>query len=378
MRRQNEGRTWAKPVVVGTGLIALDIVVSDDPSQPLRPYAGGTCGNVLSILAFLGWDAYPIARLNGDTASRRVKADMKRWGVHLDFAECEPTTDTPIIVQIIQQDIGSEPHHRFAWVCPMCGHVLPRFKPVTTDVVESLAQTMGNPAVFFLDRVSRAALDLARIASGRGAVVVFEPSGKVPERILGEVLELAHIVKYSGERIGSLREIAGIRRANILEVQTLGPKGLRYRNREPGAASQEWKHMGAYNLPALVDTCGAGDWCTAGLIAKACRRGLKGLFAATSADLEHAIRYGQALAAWNCGFEGARGGMYQADKSTFDRQVSRIMRGGEPLPLKAVASAKDLEIDGRLCPACDRDSYSLQAVTGQSRRRNRPATNKAG
>lgn len=359
MRRQNEGRIWAKPIVVGTGLIALDIVVSDDPSQPLRPYAGGTCGNVLSILAFLGWDAYPIARLNGDAASRRVKADMKRWGVRLDFAECEPTTDTPIIVQIIQQGKGSEPHHRFAWQCPMCGHDLPRFKPVTTDAVEPLTQIMGSPAVFFLDRVSRAALDMARIASGRGAIVVFEPSGKPPDRLLAEVLELAHIVKYSGERISSLRVNAGPQRSNVLEVQTLGPKGLRYRNRVPGLALQGWKHMAACNLPALVDTCGAGDWCTAGLIAKACRHGLKGLFAATSVELEKALRYGQALSAWNCGFEGARGGMYQVDKSTFDRQVSRIMRGGEPRPLKTVASAKDLRIEGEICPACERESYFL-------------------
>jgi sugar/nucleoside kinase (ribokinase family) len=59
----------------------------------------GTCGNVLSILAYLGWDAFPIARLNSDSASQRVKADMKRWGVKLDFASCPPTTHTPIIIQ---------------------------------------------------------------------------------------------------------------------------------------------------------------------------------------------------------------------------------------------------------------------------------------
>ena len=57
-----------QPKVFGTGLIALDLVIGPDPESPVRSWAGGTCGNVLSILSFLGWDAYPIARMNGDPA----------------------------------------------------------------------------------------------------------------------------------------------------------------------------------------------------------------------------------------------------------------------------------------------------------------------
>jgi fructokinase len=41
---------------MGTGLVALDLVVSNDNSVPPRYYAGGTCGNVLTILSFLGWE----------------------------------------------------------------------------------------------------------------------------------------------------------------------------------------------------------------------------------------------------------------------------------------------------------------------------------
>src|SRR5215831_3040640 len=66
-----------RPKVFGAGLIALDLVISSDPQSPARSWAGGTCGNVLSILAYLGWEAYPIARLNGDPASIRVLADMQ-------------------------------------------------------------------------------------------------------------------------------------------------------------------------------------------------------------------------------------------------------------------------------------------------------------
>ena len=77
--------TVVRPKVFGTGLIALDLVIGPKPETPVRSWAGGTCGNVLSILAYLGWDAYPVARMNSDVASDRVRADMKRWGVHLDW-----------------------------------------------------------------------------------------------------------------------------------------------------------------------------------------------------------------------------------------------------------------------------------------------------
>ena len=110
-----------RPRIFGTGLIALDMVIGPDPGTPVRCWAGGTCGNVLSILAWLGWDACPIARMNGDVASERVRADMERWGVHLDWTTCAPTTDTPIIVQVIRRGRDGRPRHRFSWSCPSCG-----------------------------------------------------------------------------------------------------------------------------------------------------------------------------------------------------------------------------------------------------------------
>ena len=114
--------------IFGTGLIVLDLVVGPDPETPVRSWVGGTCGNLLSLLAYLGWDAYPVARMNGDVASKRVCADMERWGVHMKWAHCAPTTHTPMIVQKIRRKGDGLAYHRFSWSCPRCGGWLPPFR----------------------------------------------------------------------------------------------------------------------------------------------------------------------------------------------------------------------------------------------------------
>lgn len=47
-----------RPAIAGTGLIALDVVIPNEPRSLPQLWAGGTCGNVLTALAYLGWDSY--------------------------------------------------------------------------------------------------------------------------------------------------------------------------------------------------------------------------------------------------------------------------------------------------------------------------------
>jgi fructokinase len=339
----------AKPRIFGTGLIALDLVMSADPQSPVRSWAGGTCGNILSILAYLGWEAYPIARMNSDPASERVRADMDRWGVRLDFASCDPTADTPIIIQQIRRGRDGKPKHRFSWSCPKCGKWLPSFKPVTMTAVETIAPSLDGVAVFFLDRLSRASLTLARAAADCGGVVVFEPSGKATDKMMREALALAHVVKYADQRLMGVKGVMRDGTATIVEVQTLGEQGLRYRHRF-GRKPSDWLHLKAVAAPHLADACGSGDWCTAGLVAKVASGGLAGLRNVGAQGVRAALRYGQTLAAWNCGFEGARGGMYAVPRETFSDQIVALLRG----QFDVSTNERPLVAQGDVinCPAC--------------------------
>jgi fructokinase len=318
---------------------------------------------VLTILSFLGWDSFPVARLNGDVASIRVKDDFRRWGVHLTYAECAPLSNTPIIVQQIKKRKDGEPSHRFSWICPNCGTWLPSFRAVSASGAKEICIDLPSTDVFFMDRLSRSAVTLARHAASKGAVIVFEPSGKPEQALLREALSFVHIVKYSDQRLDGLaRSEADI--VGLLEIQTLGRDGLQYRSRLPNTRTRGWRHLNAFTPPMLVDTCGAGDWCTAGLIAKLGREGFAGFKTTTAEKLQEAFSYGQALAAWNCSFEGARGGMYSTDRASFDREIDRILNGSAGQSTFLPSRIDNVIALSQVCPACPtmKDRKHVKAV----------------
>jgi hypothetical protein len=170
-----------RPKIFGTGLLALDLVMSADRSEPAHAWAGGTCGNVLAILALLGWDAFPVARLNKDAASQRVRADLKKWGVQLKFASCGPTTDTPIIIQHILRAGDGAPRHRFSWSCPHCGSWLPSFKPVTTKAVGPVTEHFTGIKAFFMGADGIKGPSYISAAGKDIAEGVFASVGEVPQ-----------------------------------------------------------------------------------------------------------------------------------------------------------------------------------------------------
>lgn len=338
-----------RPTAFGAGLVALDLIINADTSPSFQAHAGGTCGNVLTALAYLGWDSYPIARLGDDAASQVVRADLSRWGVHLDHASCTPSAHTPIIVQQIRRKRDGTPTHSFSWACPRCGKRLPSFQPVTRAVVQGIAPDLQRATVFFMDRLSRGILDLAALAASSGALIMYEPSGVADPRLLKEAVTLAHVVKYAESRLAQVENLWSSGAATVVEVQTLADRGLRFRHKL-GRHRSDWRILPAINAPRLIDTCGSGDWCTAGFLAEAFRIQPAGLRELTPAQLTQALQYGQALAAWNCGFEGARGGMYASTKAVFETQIAKLLAGD--IPVFAETLNGPLHAEHPACPAC--------------------------
>ncbi|WP_172828893.1 carbohydrate kinase [Mycobacterium sp. 1164966.3] len=285
--------------------------------------------------------------MNEDAASQRVRADLGRWGVHLDLAGCTPVSDTPIVVQEVRRSMQGKATHKFSWECLRCGGWLPSFKPVTRQVVEQAQSALPGTSVFFFDRVSRGTLELASLASDSGALVFFEPSGRGDQRLFAEALELSHVVKYSNQRISDLADESPADN-RMLEVQTLGMHGLRYRT--PHRKRHDgWRALEAVPAARTVDSCGSGDWCTAGMIATMAAGGRATFESSTLTEIKDGLVYGQELAAWNCAFEGARGGMY----SSLAANAPLMTRVRKTALANRAFEKREAPLSLLHCPKCD-------------------------
>lgn len=342
------------PLAAGTGLLALDIVLSEDQMAEPRYWAGGTCGNVLIVLSFLGWQSIPLARLRKGAAATGLLEDLTNWGVETSFVTLDEDGSTPVIVERINRGVKGEVFHSFSWRCPNCGARLPSYKPVLAAEAEEMAERIGSPQVFFFDRISRGAIVLAQAAAERGAVVVFEPSSVGNIVLFRKAWEIADIVKYSHERFSELPADLEGQGGPKLQIETLGMDGLRYRTRLPSCKNRSWQHLAAVPSESVRDTAGAGDWCTAGIIHSLFQTGASALDSTTDTSVQIAIRYGQALASWTCGFEGARGGMYEVGKDLFDEQIGTLLgvRSDQKSEVYSCRTNRGNRVAG-LCPSCE-------------------------
>jgi sugar/nucleoside kinase (ribokinase family) len=346
-RSMNVSRTRNRRVVCGAGLVVLDLLVFDELDS-IPAYAGGTCGNVLVILAFFGWASYPISRLGCDAIGERLLRDLCRFDVRKDLLVMDPKISTPVIIQQNRRLPSGDVSHRFVWrQCPQCGEFLPAFRPPTRAAADGLLDRLASQDVFVFDRVAPSTLALAEASAARGALVVFEPSRNTEDRHFERALKTSHIVKYSRDRISSLRWPRGYR--PWIEVQTLGRDGLRFR-----MLGKRWEDLKALRPPGdLHDTSGAGDWTTAGLIDRLSLRSVQ--IGDDAVDVVHdSLRYGQSLAAINCCFYGARGAMYALTLDAIEERAKRLLRGSPVRGYRAAdSSTMGIEVYSKVfCSSC--------------------------
>ena len=289
-------------ICVGAGLISLDVLIWDGKRIPVAYYVGGTCGNVMMILAHFGWDSYPIARLDGTKDTDRVLTDMAKHAVHTDFVS---TYDgrTPVIVQrnFITKD--GTPTHKFESRNNL-GRFYLDFKSLTMKQADTVIESIGFvPKVFFFDRVSPAIQKLATIFKEMGSVIFFEPSSRGGDvKRFNQCVEIADIVKFSDQRIKDVAQFNDLK--NKLFIQTQGPRGLSYR------LNSEWTQLEPVPNDHVVDTAGAGDWTAAALINELFKdKEIKSISSFSAFEIEKALNEAQKVGAKSCSYEGARGMM---------------------------------------------------------------------
>lgn len=306
--------------------MALDVLRIADTPERVSFRVGGTAGNVAAILGALGW---PVALAGPEDDSRAyslIREDLERCGVQYHGMH---RTAVPVIVE----HLAKHATHQFFFDCPACGRALPRYRRDRREHVSSDAVAPGAD-VFFADRLSDEILALANAAKEHGAFVVYEPSDPADAPWSVSMLGLADMVKYSAERASTLDWMS---EGDFLEIRTRGAQGLQWRWRGEGIG--EWQSMAAVGASRVVDTCGAGDWLTSGILIGLLEHMGPLAERASVVALHSILGNAQQLAAWSCGYAGARGGLYESGPSV----ARAIVRPGlvtpatDPLPEAAMS-----------------------------------------
>ncbi len=300
--------------------MAWDVVLSPD-NYVVYSGVGGTVGNVLSILSFLGWRSVPIVRLGADNAGLRVLQDLVSAGVDTSAICLDKALRTPIVYQTSAPLTG---HHAFSFRCPRCG-LSRRYSPASLQGADRAEEPLRRGDVFFYDRVTPEVVSLAERARLNGAMTVFEPSALDQDSgLVGRALRAARVVKYSSDRLepASLEALE----AGFVEIQTQGARGLHFRMR---SLDPSWVKLPALSGVSVVDAAGAGDWCTAGFLYALDSLAIE----AAPSDLGYnrihaALKAGQFLAAMNCGTVGARGLMRSVNPIELLTQLNTFVDGG--------------------------------------------------
>lgn len=287
--------------VAGAGFITLDVTLAAG-SKLAYSGIGGTTGNVLSILAFLGWNSVPLVRLGRDRVGAAIHREFSRLGADMSHVRLERSLISPLLYQFA--DVSTEAP-RYSFACPVCGCTRRFSEELVDRGGDEFARSAAASNVFFFDRVTAGTVRMASAARTGGALVFFEPS-MVPAdpELFRAALAAAHVVKYSAERIDE--PFTESLSSGFIEIQTMGSRGLRFRKH---SLAPDWVQLPALATGGTVaDTSGAGDWCTAGFLHTlfASRQGAD-VEALSYNEIYSALRLGQAMAALSVRHVGARG-----------------------------------------------------------------------
>jgi fructokinase len=200
-----------------------------------------------------------------------------------------------VIIELLDPKTAS---HTFAFTRPGASEPYPPYAPIEAVDVARAADALKSADVFYADRLSAEIVKAMEIAASAGAIVHFEPSSVGDRKLFARAVRLAHIFKFSVDRIPA--DTAELVDGSAFAIVTAGACGLDVLH------GGRLCHASAKRAENVVDTCGSGDMVTVGLL----DRLLEARSIAASPDIGivlEGVEAGQRLAAANCAHVGARG-----------------------------------------------------------------------
>ena len=297
--------------IIGTGIFNWDsIFVREYPQGPQRnrifneklvvQEVGGTCGNVMCMLAHFGWETFPVTNLDRSEEGLGMTQSLKDYGCDCRFVTTTDTGGTTILTirhgldengnkkMSVRQ--GSPGGSRF----PRRRHI--RLRDQAPAFIEALDFV---PDVFFFDDPAAGYRYMARELREKGTLVYFEPSA-IKEKADFESIATSDIIKFSGENVQDVSFVKDYR--DKLFIQTLGSEGLRFNLRGEG-----WVNLPPVENDNVADWEGAGDWTTSAFLNALAEAEALSIKRLTSAVVKEALEKAQVVASKSVSYMGSKG-----------------------------------------------------------------------
>ena len=187
---------------LGAGTFPLDNLLmkhSDGSVETIYQHVGGTAGNVMSILAWMGWHTLPAARLDDSEVGLQLKADLESYGCDTRCLTNTPDGGTTIL-DIIHKT-GRDGKSKTAYMAhsPRGGRFV-NHRFWTLKQAQALFDSLDKmPDIFFFDRCAPGNILLAELFHERGVLVYYEPNEPIDRNFLRAVAA-SDIVKISNEK----------------------------------------------------------------------------------------------------------------------------------------------------------------------------------
>ncbi len=227
--------------------------------QTVSEQVGGTCGNVMCMLAWLGWKTFAVARLDDSEQGQSIKASLEDYGVDTSYVTNKPDGGTVILTITHGYDRQGNPKKGVRATTPKGGPFM-NYRPYKIPEAQTIVDELDAlPDVFFLDRLSPGYRVMAEMLREKGVLTYLEISERADDRKKASFAKSVDIIKFSDERLEEITFTEGL--TDKLFIQTLGKEGLRYNLRGQG-----WKNLPPVLNENVVDSEGAGDWTTSAFI----------------------------------------------------------------------------------------------------------------
>lgn len=340
--------------ILGAGLICVDVVRNSSSTIIMN---GGSCANVISVLAQIGYDCTVLREKYSGTSELFLSNTLASLGVKEIFYK-QSRSSAPRIIETL-----SDFEHSFYTTCPCCGKKILSLKLPSISEVQTIEDQIHDIDVFYCDRTSSGIRHLMDLVSSKGGFAIYEPNSARNLKGLIESSAMADILKFSKDRIPAsvAEKIRTECRKIKLIISTDGARGLSFSYRKKSGDMSSWTTLPSAFSGPVIDSSGAGDWLTAGFLSELFTdRNALSLDRLSDVDeISNMLNRGMKYSQLCCAAIGAQGAFYSPN---YPNELRKLTWHGVEQESPRLEFQNVLTQD--VCPVCFSDSPKRNPVVG--------------